>query len=108
LSSNANHARLFSAWPPFLHKMTTGEGTKLEPDHSAPDGAVSNGINGGNGTVDVQSEPPASPKKRNRTSSQDIEDADTSVKRVKGVAPIKAEYMRHPLEVIRMLRTSDS
>ena len=88
--------------------MTTGEGTKLEPEHSAPDSAGSNGINGGNDTVNVQFEPPASPKKRNRTSSQDIEDADTSVKRVKGVAPIKAEYMRHPLEVTRVLRTPDS
>jgi tRNA-dihydrouridine synthase 3 len=77
--------------------MTTGEETwKVAPDYSVPDAAATNGVNGGNGTVNVESEPPASPKKRNRTSSQDIEDADTSVKRVKGVAPIKAEYTTPP------------
>jgi tRNA-dihydrouridine synthase 3 len=76
--------------------MTTGEGAKLEPGHSLPDGAVTNGTNGGHAKVDIESEQPASPKKRNRTNSQDIEDADTSVKRVKGVAPIKAEYTTSP------------
>ncbi|RYO00218.1 tRNA-dihydrouridine(47) synthase [NAD(P)(+)] [Alternaria tenuissima] len=74
--------------------MTTGEETwKVAPAQPAPDGAATNGVNAGNGTVNVESEPPASPKKRNRTNSQDIEDADTSVKRVKGVAPIKAEFL---------------
>ncbi|CAN9400688.1 unnamed protein product [Alternaria alternata] len=74
--------------------MTTGEETwKVAPAHPAPDGAATNGVNAGNGTVNVDSEPPASPKKRNRTNSQDIDDADTSVKRVKGVAPIKAEFL---------------
>jgi tRNA-dihydrouridine synthase 3 len=87
--------------------MTTGEGLKLEAEHSVPDVAATNGINGGNGTVNVASEPPASPKKRTRTHSQDVEDADTSVKRVKGVAPIKAEYIRLQLEATHMLRTLD-
>lgn len=43
--------------------------------------------------VDVKSEAPSSPKKRARINTPEAEgSADTSVKRVKGVAPIKAEY----------------
>ena len=48
--------------------------------------------------VDVKSDAPSSPKKRARTSSEGLDGAaaDTSVKRVKGVAPIKAEYAALP------------
>ena len=46
--------------------------------------------------ADVKFEAPSSPKKRARTSSPEVEGADSSVKRVKGVAPIKAEYATLP------------
>jgi tRNA-dihydrouridine synthase 3 len=75
--------------------MTTDE-VKSEPETSVSGGGVavnSNGAHSGNGEVDVDVKmvEPSSPKKRNRTNSQDAEGADSSVKRVKGVAPIKAE-----------------
>jgi tRNA-dihydrouridine synthase 3 len=75
--------------------MTTDE-VKPEPETSIPGEDValsSKGAHNGNAEVDadVKMGEPASPKKRNRTNSQDAEGADTSVKRVKGVAPIKAE-----------------
>jgi tRNA-dihydrouridine synthase 3 len=81
--------------------MTTGEATKVEvdPDHLMQDSDVavdSNGAHNGNGTVDVKSEEPSNPNKRIRTNSQEIEGADTTVKRVKGVAPIKAEFATPP------------
>ncbi|KAF1943544.1 tRNA-dihydrouridine(47) synthase [NAD(P)(+)] [Clathrospora elynae] len=77
--------------------MTTGDNIKAELNHSVPDGSNApdfNGAHSGNGDVDAKNEP-LSPKKRTRTNSQDIEDADSSVKRVKGVAPIKAEFLIH-------------
>ena len=81
--------------------MSAGEATKMEvdPDHLMQDGDVaidSNSAHNGNGTVDVKSEEPSNPNKRIRTNSQDIEGADTTVKRVKGVAPIKAESATLP------------
>ncbi|KAF2127980.1 tRNA-dihydrouridine(47) synthase [NAD(P)(+)] [Dothidotthia symphoricarpi CBS 119687] len=57
----------------------------------APD---SNGARGDNSTV-AENAAPSSPKKRTRTGSQDIEMSESSVKRQKGVAPIKAEYLIH-------------
>jgi tRNA-dihydrouridine synthase 3 len=74
--------------------MTTGEETKVDSDQAMPEVGVasdSNGAHRGNSMVDVKSEEPSNANKRTRTNSQDIEGADSSVKRVKGVAPIKAE-----------------
>lgn len=74
--------------------MTAEQGANAEHGHSAPEAGVaadSNGINGGNGMVDVNNDATSSPKKRTRTNSQDRDGADSGVKRVKGVAPIKAE-----------------
>lgn len=80
--------------------MTTTEGNPVDDGHSLPDAGValdSNGVTGGNAMVDVKTEAPSSPKKRARTNSEGVEGAtDTSVKRVKGVAPIKAEYATPP------------
>ncbi|RAR02814.1 trna-dihydrouridine synthase [Stemphylium lycopersici] len=79
--------------------MTTAEGNPVDGSHSLPAAAValdSNGVTGGSAMVDVKTEAPSSPKKRARTSSEGVEGAtDTSVKRVKGVAPIKAEFLIH-------------
>lgn len=83
------------------HRMTASEGNAAESGHQPADGSVasnSNAANGGNAMVDVKSDAPSSPKKRARTSSEGLDGAaaDTSVKRVKGVAPIKAEYAALP------------
>lgn len=67
--------------------MTTEGMNEVVMSQSAPNEGVasaSNGIHSGNGEVDGNAE-----KKRTRTNSQDGD--DSSVKRVKGVAPIKAE-----------------
>lgn len=50
----------------------------------------SNGVQGDNGVV-AENAAPSSPKKRARTGSPNIEMPENSVKRQKGVAPIKAE-----------------
>lgn len=98
LSANANNISrtCFS----LRHTMSTSNGNGVEPAHQLTDGGValdSNGVNGGNGMVDVKFEAPSSPKKRARTSTPEAEGAaDTSFKRVKGVAPIKAEYAASP------------
>jgi hypothetical protein len=79
--------------------MTTGEGIKLDTDQAMPDVGVTsdpNGAHSGNDMVDVKSEEPSNANKRTRTNSQDIEGADSSAKRVKGVAPIKAESVTPP------------
>jgi tRNA-dihydrouridine synthase 3 len=79
--------------------MTTDDAVKVDSDHAMPDTGValdSNGTHSGNGTVDVKSEEPSNANKRTRTNSQEIEGADSSVKRVKGVAPIKAESATPP------------
>ncbi|KAJ5021606.1 hypothetical protein PSV09DRAFT_2385979 [Bipolaris maydis] len=79
--------------------MSTSNGNGVEPAHQPTDGGIaldSSGVNGGNGMVDVKFEAPSSPKKRARTSTPEAEGAaDTSFKRVKGVAPIKAEFLIH-------------
>lgn len=80
--------------------MTASQGHGVEPSHQPSEGSValdSGSVNSGNGMVDVKFEAPSSPKKRARTNSPEAEGAaDTSVKRVKGVAPIKAEYAAEP------------
>jgi tRNA-dihydrouridine synthase 3 len=79
--------------------MTTGEATKVDSDHLMQDAGVasdSNGAHNGDGTVDVKPEEPSNANKRTRTNSQEIEGADSSVKRVKGVVPIKAESATPP------------
>ena len=50
----------------------------------------SNGAQGDNGAV-AENAAPSSLKKRTRTGSPDVEISESSVKRQKGVAPIKAE-----------------
>ena len=75
--------------------MTTGETNGNGPDPAVPENSVildPKGAHSGNGEVDALSAP-LSPKKRARTGSQDVEVAETAVKRVKGVAPIKAEFV---------------
>ncbi|KAF1851457.1 tRNA-dihydrouridine(47) synthase [NAD(P)(+)] [Cucurbitaria berberidis CBS 394.84] len=77
--------------------MTTGEGNEVVADQPALSGAIAldpSAVYNGNGEVDGSTEP-LSPKKRTRTTSQDVEAAENSVKRVKGVAPIKAEFLIH-------------
>jgi hypothetical protein len=54
------------------------------PDGGAP---VKNEPNGGDGKTE-----PTGPRKRSRSESKEIETAET--KRQKGVAPIKAEYVK--------------
>ena len=51
---------------------------------------ASNDVASGNTQTNGNAEP-SSDKKRVRTSSQDVEMAESPVKRQKGVAPIKAE-----------------
>lgn len=75
--------------------MTTSNGNAVGSDPAVPANSVildPNGDNSGNGEVDALSAP-LSPKKRMRTGSQDVEVSEASVKRVKGVAPIKAEFV---------------
>ncbi|EFQ95267.1 hypothetical protein PTT_06777 [Pyrenophora teres f. teres 0-1] len=77
--------------------MAIEQGTNTEHGHSVPEGAVaanSNGTNGGDGMVDVKNDASSS-QKRTRTNSQDRDGADSGVKRVKGVAPVKAEFLIH-------------
>jgi tRNA-dihydrouridine synthase 3 len=68
-----------------------GEGDEITADGSLPNAATSsNGLDSGNpetnGSVESLGD-----KKRVRTGSQDVEMADSPVKRQKGVAPVKAE-----------------
>lgn len=73
--------------------MTIGEGNESVTDQPASNGGIavgSNGVHSNNGEVDG-SAGSSSPKKRTRANSQDVEGSENSVKRVKGVAPIKAE-----------------
>jgi tRNA-dihydrouridine synthase 3 len=75
--------------------MTTDDINAVGPDPAVPENSIvldPTGSRSGNGEVDAISAP-LSPKKRVRTGSQDVEVAETSVKRVKGVAPIKAEFV---------------
>jgi tRNA-dihydrouridine synthase 3 len=70
-----------------------GEGDEIVVGGSLPNAATSSngpgsGNNETNGSVDS-----AGDKKRVRTGSQDVEMADSPVKRQKGVAPVKAEYV---------------
>lgn len=68
--------------------MTTDDMTGVVLDNPVPIESVSaepNVDHSGNGAVDGNAE-----KKRTRAISQDAEEA--SVKRVKGIAPIKAEF----------------
>lgn len=72
---------------------TAGEVKEAMSDQPASNGAIaldSNVAHSGSGEVDG-STAPLSPKKRTRTNSQDVDGSESSVKRVKGVAPIKAE-----------------
>lgn len=75
-----------------------GEGDQFAVDASVPSTVVdSNGVEsaGGHDLSSSNTEPP-SDKKRLRTGSQDIEMADSPVKRQKGVAPIKPECVAIP------------
>jgi tRNA-dihydrouridine synthase 3 len=70
-----------------------GEGDEIVVDGSLPSAATSSNGPGSsnietNGSVDSLGD-----KKRVRTGSQDVEMADSPVKRQKGVAPVKAEYV---------------
>ena len=99
MSANASKRTYRNTGLIALQKMTAEQGTNAEHAHSVPEGGVaadSNGINGGNAMVDVKNDAPSSPKKRTRTNSQDRDGADSGVKRVKGVAPIKAECAPPP------------
>jgi hypothetical protein len=100
LSANANNSRISRTCFSVRYTMTNSEGNGIEPGHQPTDGGAafnSNGVNGGNDMVDVKFDAPSSPKKRARTSTPEVEGAaDTSFKRVKGVAPIKAEYAALP------------
>lgn len=73
--------------------MTTGADNAAIAGQLTPSAGATldaNGVHSGNGEVNGSTEP-LSPKKRTRTNSQDVEASESSVKRVKGVAPIKAE-----------------
>jgi tRNA-dihydrouridine synthase 3 len=68
-----------------------GEGEQITADRPVLNAASeSNGPESGNTTMNGNTEP-SSDKKRVRSGSQDVEMADSPVKRQKGVAPIKAE-----------------
>jgi tRNA-dihydrouridine synthase 3 len=68
-----------------------GEGDEITADGSLPNAATSsNGLDSGNHEISGSVES-LGDKKRVRTGSQDVEMADSPVKRQKGVAPIKAE-----------------
>jgi len=73
--------------------MTTGDSNEVASDQIVSNGSNAlehNGLDSGNGELDGKTEP-LSPKKRARTNSQDVEGTGSLSKRVKGVAPIKAE-----------------
>jgi tRNA-dihydrouridine synthase 3 len=69
----------------------TGEGEQIAVDGPVLSAASdTNGLESGDHTANGNTEP-SSDKKRVRSGSQDVEMADSPVKRQKGVAPIKAE-----------------
>jgi len=73
-----------------------GEGDQVAVDVPVSSAvADSHGVESGNGLSSTNTEP-LGDKKRLRTGSQDIEMADSPVKRQKGVAPIKAECVALP------------
>jgi tRNA-dihydrouridine synthase 3 len=73
-----------------------GEGDNIV-DAPMPSAAIdTNGVQSGDGVANGNTEPPKD-LKRERTGSQDVEMADSPVKRQKGVAPIKAECVTTPL-----------
>jgi hypothetical protein len=91
--TNNQLARLY-----LLHKVKmAGEGDQVAIDDAPVPSAVadSNGVESGNRPSSSNTEP-SSDKKRVRTGSQDIDMADSPVKRQKGVAPIKAECVALP------------
>lgn len=68
-----------------------GESDEINVGGPTPNAATdSNGLESGNSAGKGSAES-ASDKKRVRTGSQDVEMADSPVKRQKGVAPIKPE-----------------
>jgi tRNA-dihydrouridine synthase 3 len=68
-----------------------GEGDEIVVDGPVPGAATeTNGPESGNSATNGSTEL-LSDKKRVRTGSQDVEMADSPVKRQKGVAPIKSE-----------------
>jgi hypothetical protein len=76
-----------------------GEGDEIILDGPVPNAATdSNGLASGNSEANGNTEP-LGDKKRVRSGSQDVEMADSPVKRQKGVAPVKAEYVP-PLTMI--------
>lgn len=69
----------------------TGEGEQIAADGPVLNAASdTNGPESGNNAANGNTET-SSDKKRVRSGSQDVEMADSPVKRQKGVAPIKAE-----------------
>ncbi|KAH7390875.1 tRNA-dihydrouridine(47) synthase [NAD(P)(+)] [Phaeosphaeria sp. MPI-PUGE-AT-0046c] len=70
-----------------------GEGDQISVDGPTPAAATDTTVpQSGNTTANGTTEP-LSDKKRVRSGSQDVEMADSPIKRQKGVAPIKAEYI---------------
>ena len=69
-----------------------GEGDAIAPSEPANADTVSSAAPSGNQAANGNAEP-LSGEKRTRSGSHDVEMSESPVKRQKGVAPIKSEYV---------------